>query len=77
MPWLVKDRDDARAVILYGTSDSAEERKRVRLELMRWHPDKFSAKFGGRLASRDKNRILERVKHISQMLNTLSSGSTT
>ena len=63
-----------QAIILYGTANAAEERKRIRFELMRWHPDKFAGKFLSRLRAADKERILERVKHISQMLNGLSQG---
>ena len=50
----------------------AEERKRLRLELLRWHPDKFTGAFGSRLAAGDKARILERVTQISQYLNSLA-----
>lgn len=46
-------------------------RKRVRLELLRWHEDKF-ARFGDRLAAADKQRILERVKAMTQMLNSIA-----
>ena len=46
-------------------------RKRVRLELLRWHEDKF-AKFKDRLASGDVIRILERVKAVTQILNGIS-----
>lgn len=49
----------------------AEERKRLRLELLRWHPDKFTGAFGSRLAADDKTRILQRVTEISQFLNSL------
>ena len=54
-------------------SGAAEERKRLRLELMRWHPDKFTAKFGSRLADDDKDKILARVTQISQQLNALAA----
>ncbi len=40
---------------------------------MRWHPDKFDARFGRRLAAADRQQILDRVKGISQALNALGS----
>jgi hypothetical protein len=40
--------------------------------LRRWHPDKFVAKFGSRLAAEDRERILMRVKETSQALNALA-----
>ena len=64
-----------KAIILYGTSNATEERKRIRLELMRWHPDKFAGKFTARLRANDKDQILTRVNYISQMLNGLSQAS--
>ncbi len=76
VPWLVDDlsEDPERlsAFILYGAVEATERKKRLRLELMRWHPDKFTAKFGRRLAEADKVTILERVKAISQLLNNLN-----
>jgi hypothetical protein len=71
VPWLVEDKEDARAIILYGTTGEGEKRKRLRLELMRWHPDKFVAKFGARVGEAEHDRVLQRVKEISQMLNSL------
>ena len=61
-----------QAIILYGTSGLEEQRKRIRLELMRWPPDKFAGKFSRRLLAADKDRILGHVNHISQLLNSLS-----
>ena len=46
-------------------------KKRVRLELLRWHEDKF-AKFKDRLNASDVKRILERVKAVTQTLNSIS-----
>ncbi len=50
----------------------AQVRKRLRLELLRWHEDKF-AKFKGRLAAADAERVLGRVKAVAQLLNSLSA----
>jgi hypothetical protein len=46
-------------------------RKRLRAELLRWHEDKF-ARFAGRLAAADAQRVLDRVKAVAQLLNSLS-----
>lgn len=73
VPWLVEEVEDARAVILYGTQGRDEERRRIRTELMRWHPDKFEAKFARFLHAADRQRVLDRVKHISQMLTGLGT----
>ena len=40
-----------------------------RAATLRWHPDKFTAKHGPRLAPADRDRILERVGAISQSIN--------
>ena len=47
-------------------------RKRLRVELLRWHEDKF-ARFAARLAPGDAQRVLGRVKGVAQLLNSLSS----
>ena len=49
-------------------------RRRVRLELLRWHEDKF-ARFRDRLATSDADRILERAKAVTQMLNGIGVGA--
>ena len=46
-------------------------KKRVRVELLRWHEDKF-ARFKDRLIASDVERILERVKAVTQTLNSIS-----
>ena len=72
MPWLVDDgKADVGAFVLYGTQNQKEERQRIKLELMRWHPDKFQGRFGHRLDNTQKEEILNRVKHISQLLSGL------
>lgn len=48
-------------------------KRRVRLELLRWHEDKF-ARFKDRLAKADADRILERVKAVTQILNSIGVG---
>lgn len=53
------------------TNDEAYK-KRLREEQIRWHPDKFLQKHGQLLCEIDKDRIMERVKEISQELNRLN-----
>ena len=49
-----------------GCDDAAGTRATYRRLLLRWHPDKFSARFAHRLADEDKERVLERVTAIAQ-----------
>lgn len=46
-----------------------ERKKRLRAELLRWHPDKFQALFGRNLRPDDAEQILAKVKEISQAIN--------
>lgn len=56
-----------------GAMQTAEEKKRrLRSELLRWHPDKFQALFGRNLRAGDAERILAKVKEISQVINVAS-----
>ena len=72
IPWLADDgQDNVKAVVLYGTDNSKEVRQRLKLELMRWHPDKFQGRFGHRIDSNQRQDILDKVKSISQILNSL------
>jgi hypothetical protein len=36
---------------------------------MRWHPDKFLAKYGATLAESERDLILDRVKGVQQAVN--------
>ena len=49
-----------------------ERKKRLRSELLRWHPDKFQALFGSNLKPDDAEQIMSKVKEISQAINTAS-----
>lgn len=40
-------------------------KKRLRAEQLRWHPDKFGARFGSRLVDADKAEIMQRVSALS------------
>ena len=54
--------------------DTDEYKKYLREQQVQWHPDKFLQKCGARLKEDDRERIMERVKQIAQILNQLSSG---
>jgi len=43
----------------------------LRLQRIRWHPDRFVHRCGERLKDFDRDRILDKVKAISQILNNL------
>ena len=49
-------------------SEPTEIKKRIREELLRWHPDKFRQKFGERIDKEEQDGVMEHVKHISQIL---------
>ncbi|CAH1785642.1 unnamed protein product [Owenia fusiformis] len=53
------------------SKDNNKLKKYFREQQIRWHPDKFSQKVGGRLKESDRERIMEHVKEISQALNVL------
>ena len=53
-------------------TDDHKYKKRLREELICWHPDKFLQMHGKRVCECDRNRIMEKVKEISQELNRLS-----
>eukprot|EP00669_Euglena_mutabilis_P003375 TRINITY_DN14328_c0_g1_i1.p3 TRINITY_DN14328_c0_g1~~TRINITY_DN14328_c0_g1_i1.p3 ORF type:complete len:118 (-),score=34.75 TRINITY_DN14328_c0_g1_i1:353-679(-) len=51
--------------------DPQQRREAVRALQMRWHPDKFLQAYGDRLHPPDADRILTRVKEVSQAINAL------
>lgn len=57
-------------------NDKTSFRKYLRDQILRWHPDKFEQKFGRVLKPDEKDKILSRVKEISQALNNMSSSGT-
>ncbi|PRW57890.1 NF-kappa-B inhibitor 1 isoform A [Chlorella sorokiniana] len=77
VPWILPAKEpkqeELQRVVLYGTSGPEEQRRRLRTELVRWHPDKFVARFGRRLAAEDRDRILARVARTAQQLNAISA----
>ena len=53
---------------LVKDSGAEEVKKKIREELRRWHPDKFWQKMSHRVALKDKEEVMERVKRVSQAL---------
>jgi hypothetical protein len=54
-----------------GAKSAADIKLALRKELMRWHPDKFTARFGARLAAADKEAIDAGVHAVAQQLTAL------
>jgi len=58
---------------LFGDLQSGSDtyRSYLRLQRIRWHPDRFVQRCGGRLKDCDRGKILDKVNAISQILNSL------
>lgn len=56
-----------------GAEGRDEQRRRLRTELVRWHPDKFQGRFGRRLAPGEAEAVLARVNALSQALNAINA----
>ena len=50
---------------------SEEYKKSLKKQRIRWHPDRFAQKVGQYLKKDDREKILDKVKEISQILNGL------
>ena len=51
--------------------DIVEIKKYLKSQQVRWHPDRFHQKCGSRLKTDDIDRIMDKVKLISQLLNRI------
>ena len=85
LPWPTREGDaasaeDARRAILgdrddAGTKKSPAPRKSaravLRLEMLRWHPDKFDAKMGGLIVEADRERVRARVNVVARIIAQL------
>ena len=59
---------------IFGLSSSSpreSKRARIRLAMLRWHPDKFEQAFGGRVREDEREAVREGVKRMSQRINEL------
>eukprot|EP00798_Chlamydomonas_sp_ICE-L_P029662 gene29662-5080_t len=81
IPWPLPDAylhqtELLRDVLLHGVTGPADIKKRLRREIMRWHPDKFVGRYGAILLPSDKDRILQKVHEVSQVVTAgiMSSG---
>jgi hypothetical protein len=54
-----------------GAKSAADIKLALRKELMRWHPDKFTARYGARLAAADRDAVQASVKAVAQQLTAL------
>jgi hypothetical protein len=54
-----------------GAASPADIKAALRKELMRWHPDKFTARWGARLAEADRGVIQAGVHAVAQQLTGL------
>jgi NF-kappa-B inhibitor-like protein 1 len=63
--------EQLRLLLFAGASGPDAMRLALRKELMRWHPDKFGARFGGRLAAGDREAVMAGVQAVAQQLTAL------
>lgn len=75
IPWPHVDVNLVVSVLFCDIPDKSSEayRKYLRSQQVRWHPDKFTQKFGEHLHTDHAPKIMGRVKAISQILNKLES----
>lgn len=73
IPWPGNtDNTEHMVAVLVGDKSKVsldELKKYLKSHQRTWHPDKFIQKFGGRLKDSDREKILEKVKELSQALN--------
>jgi NF-kappa-B inhibitor-like protein 1 len=63
--------EQLKALLLQGCGSAADVKKRLKLELMRWHPDKFTAKYLGRVVEKDRGQVVAGVQAVAQCLTAL------
>ena len=69
MPYRDMSAEDILEIVLEDSkTDPTAIKKRIREELLRWHPDKFKQKFGDRIVSDDVDSVMSHVKNVSQIL---------
>ncbi|GIL46201.1 hypothetical protein Vafri_3246 [Volvox africanus] len=70
-PPLPPSVESLRDFFLLGAAGASDVKRRLRIELLRWHPDKFGARFGSRLAAggmAQRDAVLSRVHQLAQVL---------
>uniref|UniRef100_A0A061RBU3 NF-kappa-B inhibitor-like protein 1 n=1 Tax=Tetraselmis sp. GSL018 TaxID=582737 RepID=A0A061RBU3_9CHLO len=78
VPWMAppgSGRETVGRVALAGVDDGdgSARQKRLRVELMRWHPDKFMARFSRFVRTEESERVLRGVTETSAVLTSLGS----
>ena len=69
MPFRDLSAEEILEIILCDcAAEAADIKKRIREELLRWHPDKFRQKFGDRVSKNETEKVMDHVKHVSQIL---------
>lgn len=54
-----------------GKTESKTRKERIRVALLRWHPDKFQGKMGTRLDIGEREMVLEGVGTVARCLNNM------
>ncbi|GIL71527.1 hypothetical protein Vretimale_2621 [Volvox reticuliferus] len=70
-PSLAPTVEMLRDFFLLGATGAPDVKRRLRIELLRWHPDKFGARFGRRLAAAgmaQRDAVVARVHQVAQVL---------
>ena len=73
VPWPAREGatiDEVRAAVLRGVA-RGEERRALRSEMLRWHPDKFGARLGRSVRAEDRERTVARVNAVARMVAEL------
>ena len=69
MPFKDMTAEDILGVLLEDCEGEAGSvKKRIREELLRWHPDKFRQKNADRIVEKDAEKVMNHVKNVSQIL---------
>jgi hypothetical protein len=61
VPWPLP----SNVVFLTPKDDAAARKKKIVKAISRWHPDKFNAIFGAKLAEKERDAIMARVRSVS------------
>ena len=73
VPWPAREGatiDEVREAVLRGVA-RGEERRALRSEMLRWHPDKFGARLGRSVRGEDRERTVVRVNAVARMVAEL------
>lgn len=58
-------------------AEEAAKKAAFRRAVLRWHPDKFAGRLGGRVPAHQQTAVMARVQALAQDLNAIASGSCT